>query len=316
MRGRNRDSRPDGWILIYKNREAYYLVALENKLYNLDLKQLNNHLKKSLYVNEDHFEKQTIFCKYQNINDLFARYDGNYMCNQFIEYMVILGYFDLQPSFEEAFSADKDLVQRFALKFFGESFLHYIHVGEIDHRNWKTIRCKVDYPYLREINLSFEKEGISLHLNFGSTQSSGKAMLSKLDDFDFKENNNLSIYPTFHLLYQRGRNIPASYITRPLVPLNNFFLYLKENSRYLRLSTPQEAVEFYKKLYEDKMIDESQFKEIDGFLKDKKNKVTFVPELTFQYHFSYDEVLAYGELPFKNKLKECSTEALKSTKLI
>ena len=40
------DSIPDGWIFVYSDGKPEYLVALENKLYDLDPTQINNHIEK------------------------------------------------------------------------------------------------------------------------------------------------------------------------------------------------------------------------------------------------------------------------------
>ena len=47
------DSIPDGWIFVYADGRPEYLVALENKLYNLDPTQINNHIEKSLLISSD-----------------------------------------------------------------------------------------------------------------------------------------------------------------------------------------------------------------------------------------------------------------------
>lgn len=43
----NKGSIPDAWIFI-SNLDSKYLIIIENKLYNLDPDQINNHIEKSL----------------------------------------------------------------------------------------------------------------------------------------------------------------------------------------------------------------------------------------------------------------------------
>lgn len=59
------DSIPDGWIFIYVDGKPEYVIALENKLYNLDPTQINNHIEKSLLITTN--KKPVVYRKYFEI---------------------------------------------------------------------------------------------------------------------------------------------------------------------------------------------------------------------------------------------------------
>ena len=49
----NKGSIPDGWLFVDVNNKPVLVVAMENKLYDLDPYQLNNHIEKSLLIKEN-----------------------------------------------------------------------------------------------------------------------------------------------------------------------------------------------------------------------------------------------------------------------
>ena len=200
------DSIPDAWIFISINSVPCYLIALENKLYNLVPNQIFNHMEKSLLIKG---LKKPIYAKYKDIARCLLN-TNTYLSNQFIEYLTIIGYLDVD-NFLIACSADEKVRQRLAVKF-GKSILNKIHESEKNHRSWNVCRCHVNYEWLREINLIFRNDAISMSLAFESTQNSAKAMLRNIDKIDLNSYHISKLAQTFHSLYQRGRNINESYI--------------------------------------------------------------------------------------------------------
>ena len=163
------DSIPDAWILIYVDDKPSYIIALENKLYNLDPTQINNHIEKSLLITDN--KRPVIYRKYDDIVDCFEKFDC-FVTNQFIEYLTILGYREVDD-FSIACSSDEEIRQRLSIPL-GKKILEKIEGNEIDNRSWNTARRHVSYSYLREINLIFGSNDIRVSLAFGPTPYCGK----------------------------------------------------------------------------------------------------------------------------------------------
>lgn len=129
------DSIPDGWIFVYADGRPEYLVVLENKLYNLDPTQINNHIEKSLLISSD--KKPVIYKKYSEITDIFEKLN-TFITDQFIEYLVLLGYCGVED-FSVACSSDPLIRKRLAIPF-GKKILSFIDGGVIDERKWNIPR--------------------------------------------------------------------------------------------------------------------------------------------------------------------------------
>lgn len=235
------DSIPDGWIFVYSDGKPEYLVALENKLYNLDPTQINNHIEKSLLISSN--KKPVIYKKYSEIKDIFEKLN-TFTTDQFIEYLVLLGYSGV-GDFSVACSSDPHVRKRLAIPF-GKKILSFIDGGGIDERKWNITRRRVNYEYLHEINLIFNDDCIKVSLAFGSTQNSGRAMLDKIDGVNVSRDHLVRCKQSFHLMYFRGRNINNSYINCNF-SLNDYIQYLKKNISLIKKQSPEEAIGLYKK---------------------------------------------------------------------
>lgn len=316
LEAERRGSIPDAWIFVYIDGLPQYVVALENKLYLLDPNQLNNHIEKSLLVTES--KNPVIYRKYVDIIKSLSNIDC-YLTNQFIEYLTILGYWELKD-FSLACSADNsaDNNIRVRLAFaFGKEILSKLKVegGGMDFRKWNMPRRHVNYDYLKEINLLFQDEYIKLSLAFGSTMSSGRTMLNRLVSFCVPDDHLLLCKQSFHLLYQRGKNIGSSYIDCSY-SVNDFITYLKKNMSIMKISSPSEAIEFYRKLLDDKIITQENFSALSSKLSGKKNPVLVVPEIYVEYGWTYEELSNIGFDQFVFDLNEIIHKVLVSTKQI
>lgn len=172
--------------------------------------------------------------------------------------MIILGYY-IVTDFSVACLANMDIRQKLAIPF-GERILSKIIVNgeDIDKRKWNIVRRHVLYEYLREINLMFENNYIKLSLAFGSTQSTGRIMLERIDTFSAPQDHLLVTRQSFHLIYQRGRIISSSYIDYH-GSIENYISYLRQNIDLIKTSTPQDAIELYRKLLLDNFITKENF---------------------------------------------------------
>ncbi len=299
---------PDGWILIYIDENPQYIIALENKLHNLNPDQINNHIEKSLLITEN--KSNVIYKKYSEIVDLFLTLD-TFTTNQFVEYLTILGYIGLD-NFIVACQSDESIREKLTIPF-GEKILSQVHNGAIDKRRYNTWRCKVNYKWLGEVNLIIKSDSISLSLAFGPKQSSARSMMSEINGLELSKDHIDFLCETLHLQYKRGRNIKKSYTSydhKIVSSIDQYIAYWKNNINLIKTCTPQEAIDLYRKLYDDKVIDEQTFLSLKEHLTGKKNPVLVIPEILLEYKWTYDEIVSLGQEGFIKSIKDKLEEAL------
>ena len=304
----NKGSIPDGWLFIDVDNVPTLVVAMENKLYDLDPYQLNNHIEKSLLITEN--KPEPVYRKYEDILVLFKQLN-TFLCDQFIEYLIILNYSQVDD-FCMACLADESIRSRLLMNF-GKDILEIAHPGEKDFRNYQTVRCRVNYPYLHEINLSFKDEKIELWLSFGSTQQTAKWMLSSIDRIDIHDSHFSHTYQGFHLLYYRGRIIKGSYVDK--WDIDEFINYWKKNIDLVKTSTPKEAISLYQKMYDEGKIKKDHLDYIQGRLSNKKNPILIIPEISIVFAWEYQEASQLGLEAISKQIKDKIHIALKEMKL-
>lgn len=302
---KNTGSLPDAWLMIYMNDKPYYIIAFENKLDNLDPYQIKNHIKKSLFLENS---VVPIYENYESIINKFKKINSNnYLIDEFIEYMIILGHHKLND-FGLCFGADYQIRQKLCSDF-GESVLENVYKGKIDKREWNIARIHVNFSYLKEINLRFSEDKVELSLAFGSTQNSSKEMLKKIDKKMFNKINPKLIHQTLHVLYQRGRNISYSYLDEKEWDISDYIDYWQKHIEMMRLMTPIEMVDLYRNLFNDGKISEFVFQNLKSRLESKKNKVIIVPEIIYVSYWSYNEIENLGLENFCTSIKQKINEA-------
>lgn len=304
----NQSSIPDGWLFIYVDDKPTLVVAMENKLYDLDPYQLNNHIEKSLHITIN--KPEPIYRKYTDIINAFNKYDS-FIISQFNEYLIILNYTSIDD-FTSISKASEDLRYKLGIGF-GRDILKIVTNGTIDQRDAQTIRARVNYPYLKEINLKFVKEKIELWLSFGSRQNDAKEMYSKIDSINIDDPNFTYYLTSFHLMYYRGRNIGDSYVTD--WNIKEYIEYWKNNYELIRTMSPQEAVQLYEKLYSDKKINKDKLDCIYRRFAGKKNPVLVIPEISILFSWSYEEATNLGINELGKSIKEKVDIALTEMKL-
>ncbi len=305
----NKGSIPDGWLFVDVNNKPVLVVAMENKLYDLDPYQLNNHIEKSLLIKEN--KPEPVYRKYEDILNLFKNIN-TYLCNQFIEYMVILNYHQIND-FSSACLADESIRRRLLMNF-GKQILDVAHEGKKDFRNYNTARCHVNYDYLHEINLRFDDDCIQLWLSFGSTQKSSRDMLSKVDKIVIDDSYFSHSYQGFHLQYQRGRIIGDSYLGN--WNLDEFLNYWKKNIDYIKTSTPEDILVLCEKMLADGKITDEELGKMRKRFAGKKNPVLVIPEISIVFAWSYEEAANIGLEKLGGSIKEKINLALAEMKLI
>ena len=121
-------SRPDGWIFIYENDTPSFCIAMENKLFDLDPFQLNNHCKKSLFLKEN----KIIYKKYSQILECFDLIRDEFLVDEFMRYMYFLQYWEI-TTFEQLYGIDDEYLKQYVL-LPCKRLLEHVTGGAVDYR--------------------------------------------------------------------------------------------------------------------------------------------------------------------------------------
>ena len=311
---------PDAWIFISIDSKAYCVIILENKLFDLDPYQLNNHIEKSLFLKNN--KPQPIYRKYQDIFDKLKSYDGEYLVNQFLGYLIILGYVDSSSiSFEDAFKSDSiiktRLINPWILNKIGNS-IGINSTGDIDNRkrSKRTIRLKVNYTYLKEININLNEKDVELSLSFGSTMKTGRQMLDKLNLSKIQNLNQDRLYITFHIsrhIHGSAPSIKESYVVN-WKSISDYVTFLKSNTTFLnRQQTKKEILDLYYKIEQSGLISNFNYPQFINKLNQLSvncSHFLVIPEITYSPVWSYDKIVELGENGFKQAMLETIKQSL------
>lgn len=293
---RDTGSIPDAWIFIDINGKPSYLIILENKLYNLDPDQIYNHIEKSLgqtksNLNEPLYKSFKEICKI--LNDFEC-----YLSNQFIEYLTILGYLEID-SLPLACSADREIRKRVCFNP-AKLIMKRIFIDGVDIRGSRqAVRKHLDKKgYLREINLCLNrcenKENPSIYLSLAicPTMSSAKYVYNNIDlPLTFSNKRIKNPYSSFHLGFaNRGQNIRRSYLDGYEWEINDYIKYWKKNVDSLKIMSTIEGSSFVEKLGKEGKYSLDQADKLANYLKTKKNPILVIPEIIYEIEWSCDEI--------------------------
>lgn len=95
---------PTAWIAIYQEQYPICLIALENKLHDVDPFQLNNYLRDTLKVDEMHYDQCKIVCSYEDLYKILLNAKESFVRDNLLEYLYLLGYEPVNNFLEEEFS--------------------------------------------------------------------------------------------------------------------------------------------------------------------------------------------------------------------
>ncbi len=312
----NKGSIPDAWIFI-SNLDSKYLIIIENKLYNLDPDQINNHIEKSLLQVNKEDKNEPKYFTFKQISEMISR-SNTFLADQFVEYLTILGYLNLD-SLPLACSADKDIRERLAVHA-GTIIMNDIFKSGVDRRSRSTVRKHLNKnSYLREINLCFgsctsEESIIYLSLALGPTMSSAKWMFNNISlPVSFNDKHINKPFSSFHLQYNRGKNISKSYIRNWSWEVSDYIEYWKNHQSNLRLMTTEEAASFIEALSFDGKFPLEQANDLSTYLKSRKNPINIVPEIVYEISWTCEEISKMKDnAEFVASLKNALTEFLNS----
>lgn len=331
------NSVPDALIILYlcsPNNDLIpeYAIAFENKKYDLDPFQINNHLEKSLELTDNQKEsRNVIYKKYEDICNAIKSF-GMYMTDCFIEYMTILEYYD-SDDFVDCFYAEKELRQKLCIHF-GKEILNEIkkslavnngkklkerkksEYSGIDRRDKNTWRLHVCYDYLKEINLVFsgDKDKVYLSLAFASKQVIAQKMYSSLNTGLF---NNIPDYmkpkSSFHLqICHVGKNISESYVSfeKLNISIKEYVDYWQKNKDLIKTTKIHDeqnnsidVIAIYRRMMDDGIITADDYNSIYNYFIGRNYEVLVVPELLFEPEWTYEEIGEMGEENFIKEIK-------------
>lgn len=294
---RKGESIPDAWIFIYRDNNPLYVIAFENKKYRLDPFQLKNHIEKSLFLNVNN-DGRIIYKKYSEIITSLKNSKSNkYIIDSFIEYLMMLNLYEVDD-FESAFGADEDLRKEIAYKYFGKKIMEGLKLGEVDERRGSNVwRIKVNYKYIQEINLGFDKN-VYLQLAFFPNQRKARAFYDK-GDVD-KLSKIVNAKQSFHL-QNIQRNLKKSYISNEKWDVKDYINYWKKNVAKIKEQDSEGMRLLYKDFFDNHIIDRKDYEYVISNINCKK--VRIVPELVVYEEWDYEDIANIGMDEFIKDIK-------------
>ena len=313
----NKGSIPDAWIIIKSGETPLFILAFENKKYNLDPDQINNHMEKSLFLT-DTKDKQRFYFNYEQLAGKIKTI-GTYLGDQFVEYLTILGYLKIY-SLPLACSADKDIRKRLIFEPCQRIMLDIWNTG-IDKRGTSAVRKHLNKnSFLREINLCFGRvdeadDNIYVSLAMGPTMRSAQMMYKEVDlPTVFTDRHIRKPWISLHFQYHRGRNISNSYWEDSIAwNVDDYISYWKKHYGELRVMTTREAVDFIKQNGHELHFSEEKVINLSSYFRARTNPVLIVPELVYEIRWPCAEIAKMKDnAEFESELKAALKEFLDS----
>lgn len=327
------DSRPDGWIFIFKegNINPNIVIALESKLFNLDPYQIKNHLVESLGIDGDE-KKVNKNITFETLCDKFKNSTYRNPCRieeHFLDYMEMLGYYLKINSFNEndvLFAIENNynyIIKNKWNKLFDNFFIstEYNDLSEkIETKiNFDLKKRQLWFEKIKNANIYFdtplEKEdfingnAIFIGTEIGVNSKDYILYIQKT----FKENNSIEVLSS---LYEVNDKVYESifYIFKRINQINfsKYFSLLKSNNldeiliefinntAYENKLSKSKCLELLRKInneYPESQIDWL----IDKINDSSRNNYNLLSYLRFVDYIKYDQLYDIDEKEF-NKL--------------
>ena len=298
------DPRPDAWILVYSNGKPQYCIAFENKLYDLNPFQLNNHCKKALFLEENAIMYHT----YRDIIETLSEMDG-YLVKDYLWYMNLLNYWDVTAVSElEGMTAEQ--INQYAKKCCYE-LLRKIGRGVpvTRHRGWMdTIqfdkaekgRC------INMIGLDYTKEKNEFRavLVFAPTQETAKSFYSTLKKNGYLLSEAYAYSTGFHFNIKGGRSNPKKMdaelrVSQELdtVSAKYYIDFWCKNIQDIRVKNQQERAEILSDMRNNGVLSQASYHKLkagsDAYMSAKGNSdLEIRPEFTVFVNIPFDEAVS------------------------
>ncbi len=297
---------PDAWLLIYTNKKPLYCIAMENKLYDLNPYQLNNHCQKSLFVDKNIIIKKD----YNTIISSLSK-TNNFVANSFVEYMFFLGYCEVSNLKYLPTSLDEQkykLAKKRCLKVLEE--ISNKKTAE-KHRSW-LMKVDTDNKFNKMIGLEVSRENnkVKLVIFISTILTSGREFYNHIKNVDYTlpKSKNCEIFTQFDFQDTYSKNVNIPY------PSNNsirgYIEFWTHNLELLKKTTsPQERLPIFKAMLKENLINENSYKELIS--KTKNHKILNpIPQFYVEYSWSLNEAT---KLDSENKLGLAFAESIRET---
>lgn len=281
---------PDAWIILYHNSIPDYCIAFENKLYDLNPFQLNNHCKKSLHLDNNNIE----YVKYSEIIDCLVNVK-EYMPEEFIRYMFILGYSNI-TNLAQLDTVDEVSIEKYASK---RAIELLNSIGErcgkkaVYHRGWMW-ELQSNNDYNKEIGLCYNKETktFEVHLYFCTNQNFAKWFYSKQASFDINSlMAGFSFERSFHFqMVGYGGNVSGTYCSwNSNCSPEQYINFWKDNYQLIKQSNVGERRILLQKMMDSDLIQADEYSEICKKSNAYAKKYNVVPEFGIHIKWSLEE---------------------------
>ena len=290
------ESIPDAWIMIYRNGNPDYCIAFENKLYDLNPYQLNNHCKKSLFL-----ERNTIeYVKYSNIIDCLTN-ANNYIADEFVRYLFLLGYGNI-TNLSQLNGGDGEMIKYYATERIKDILNE---IGKKDgkkaakHKRWMW-KLDSNNEYNKEIGFCYDEKSnmFELNLYFCTNQKFSRWFYSNRDAIRILNTiGDKEFIKSFHFQYKGiQKNVDGSYCTRySKCPPEQYIRFWQDNIGLIRQSNTSERAELLEKMNNSGLIDDDEY----ACILEKSNaydkKYNIVPEFGFKTTWTFDEAQKLDE---------------------
>ena len=320
------DSIPDAWIFVYYKGKAEYLVAFENKLWDLDPNQLNNHCKTSLLLDEDFLRKNKDVIIYSDFQNILNTLNGmnSYLTGEFIRYMYYLNKWNVDSVAQLEGMDDESI--RLHSELCCYNLLKKLSRGKevSKHKTWMlSFDTEQKIPFIQEIGLHYnaEKKAFEAVLAVATTQGDGIKYYEEFYNKETIENNTDDSFTygiSFHLNRGNLGNISDSYYSEKVdkTGLLKYTEFVKTHLAEIKGSAKgkkktEKIIVFTEKMLAEGFIS-AQFREtLISIAKNYENSVVgIVPEFLVYIEIPFEEAVALDK-DGDNKLADAFREKIR-----
>ena len=316
------EPRPDAWILVYNSGKPQYCIAFEDKLYDLNPFQLNNHCKKALFLEEN----KIVYHTYREVIETLSNMDG-YLVGDYLRYMNELHYWDVTAVSElEGMTAEQ--INQYAKKCCYELLIKIGRgVPVTRQRGWMN-RILFDMSEngrcINMIGLDYreEKKEFSAVLVFAPTQKTAKSFYSLLEQKGYSLVKEYTYSAGFHFNILGGLRTPKDVdaqlrVSQELdtVSAKKYIDFWCKNTQEIKVKDKKERAKLLKGMRDGGVLSQSDYKKLkvgsDAYKSSQGNRnLEIRPEFIVTVNISFDEAVRLDKLgedvladTFRNKIK-------------
>lgn len=296
---------PDAWIIIVEDDNPKYCIAMENKLYDLNPYQLNNHCEKSLFMTKNKIK----YAKYEDILTALSNLKG-YLVDDFLRYMYFLYYWKVD-NLSQLKGMDEEHIEQYA-KERCKQLLSEISVKKVDrHRGW-MYSFESGNNYNREIGMDYDSENhiFRVPLYFGSTQKSSRELYELLEKPGCKIGNDFIYSNSFHFQYMgTGQNVPETYYEDKNFYINTYIDFWKQNRDSLCQMDKSRRAELLEKMFNGGIIPQQEYNRLLEYSNGYDKALNVCAEFGVFLEWKYEEAQQLDEENrFSEEIKKSITE--------